>query len=76
MNEVKTKSTIGLMICNCDMHSWNDWRGYIFHFRSGIQISGNFIYISIAGGIIALLNAYSYAKLSIHYPSEGLYYAI
>lgn len=36
------------------------------------QITGNLIYVSfIIGGIIALLSAYSYAKLGAKYPSAG-----
>ena len=36
------------------------------------EITGNLIYVSfIIGGIIALLSAYSYAKLGSKYPSAG-----
>ena len=38
----------------------------------GGQIAGNALYISfIIGGIVALLSAYSYAKLGVRYPSAG-----
>jgi len=38
----------------------------------GGQIAGNALYISfMIGGIVALLSAYSYAKLGVRYPSAG-----
>ena len=41
-------------------------------FGTAVQISGNAVYISfIIAGLIALLNAYSYAKLGVKYPSAG-----
>ncbi len=41
-------------------------------FGTAVQISGNAVYISfIIAGIVALLNAYSYAKLAVRYHSAG-----
>ena len=41
-------------------------------FGTAVQISGNAVYISfVIAGIVALLNAYSYAKLAVRYHSAG-----
>lgn len=41
-------------------------------FGTSVKISGNAVYLSfIIAGIVALLNAYSYAKLAVRYPSAG-----
>jgi amino acid transporter len=41
-------------------------------FGTAVKISGNAVYISfIIAGIVALLNAYSYAKLAVRYHSAG-----
>lgn len=41
-------------------------------FGTAVKISGNAIYISfIIAGLVALLNAYSYAKLGVRYQSAG-----
>lgn len=72
MKEVKTKATIGLWSAIAIGIGGMIGAGIFSILGLGIKISGNFIYISfIAGGIIALLSSYSYAKLSIHYPSAG-----
>ncbi len=72
MKEVKTNATIGLWSAIAIGIGGMIGAGIFSILGLGIKISGNFIYISfIAGGIIALLSAYSYAKLSINYPSAG-----
>ncbi len=41
-------------------------------FGTAVKISGNAVYVSfIIAGIVALLNAYSYAKLAVRYQSAG-----
>ena len=41
-------------------------------FGTAVKISGNAVYVSfIIAGIVALLNAYSYAKLGVRYQSAG-----
>ena len=41
-------------------------------FGTAVKISGNAVYISFTiAGIVALLNAYSYAKLAVRYHSAG-----
>lgn len=41
-------------------------------FGTAVKISGNAVYVSfIIAGIVALLNAYSYSKLGVRYPSAG-----
>ena len=41
-------------------------------FGTAVKISGSAVYVSfIIAGIVALLNAYSYAKLAIRYQSAG-----
>lgn len=41
-------------------------------FGTAVEISGNAVYVSfIIAGIVALLNAYSYAKLVVRYQSAG-----
>ncbi len=72
MKEVKTKATIGLWSAIAIGIGGMIGAGIFSILGLGITIGGNLIYISfIAGGIIALLSAYSYSKLSINYPSAG-----
>jgi len=72
MKEVRTKSTIGLSSAIAIGIGGMIGAGIFSILGLGIKISGNFIYISfISGGIIALLSAYSYAKMSVYYPSAG-----
>jgi amino acid transporter len=41
-------------------------------FGTAVKISGNAVYVSfIIAGVVALLNAYSYAKLAVRYQSAG-----
>ena len=41
-------------------------------FGTAVKISGNAVYVSfLIAGIVALLNAYSYAKLAVRYQSAG-----
>ena len=72
MKEVKTKSTIGLWSAIAIGIGGMIGAGIFSILGLGITIGGNLVYVSfIAGGIIALLSAYSYSKLSICYPSAG-----
>ncbi len=46
--------------------------GIFSFFGTAVQISGSAVYVSfIIAGLIALLNAYSYAKMGVRYPSAG-----
>ncbi|MGZ7116665.1 MAG: APC family permease, partial [Methanobacterium sp.] len=72
IKEVKTKATIGLWSAIAIGIGGMIGAGVFSVLGLGITIGGNLVYISyIIGGIIALLSAYSYAKLSICYPSAG-----
>ncbi len=58
---------------NFHWYWWNGGRRYFSRFLGfAVQLSGGGTYIAFAlAGIIALITSYSYAKLSVKYPSQG-----